>query len=64
MPLPAQYFQKLVESCPDIIIAVDKLGIITFYNDGAVQNKPIRWGSTGEIDPILSHTVACEQKFV
>jgi len=38
MPLPAQYFQKLVESCPDIIIAVDKLGIITFYNDGAVQN--------------------------
>jgi PAS domain S-box-containing protein len=38
MPLPAQYFQKLVESCPDIIISVDKHGNITFYNDGARQN--------------------------
>jgi PAS domain S-box-containing protein len=38
MSLPVQYFQKLVESCSDIIIAVDKQGIITFYNDGARQN--------------------------
>jgi len=38
MALPPQYFQKLVESCPDIIIAVDKAGTITFYNDGARQN--------------------------
>jgi len=38
MPLPVQYFQKLVESCPDIIISVDKHGVITFYNDGARQN--------------------------
>ncbi|HKY07955.1 MAG TPA: response regulator [Candidatus Binatia bacterium] len=38
MALPVQYFQKLVESCPDIIIAVDKHGTITFYNDGARQN--------------------------
>jgi PAS domain S-box-containing protein len=38
MALPAQYFQKLVESCPDIIISVDKRGTITFYNDGACQN--------------------------
>jgi PAS domain S-box-containing protein len=38
MPLPVQYFQKLVESCPDIIIAVDRDGTITFYNDGARQN--------------------------
>ena len=38
MPLPVQYFQKLVESCPDIIISVDKYGVITFYNDGARQN--------------------------
>jgi len=38
MALPAQYFQKLVESCPDIIISVDNQGIITFYNDGARQN--------------------------
>jgi PAS domain S-box-containing protein len=38
MPLPVQYFQKLVESCPDIIISVDRDGTITFYNDGARQN--------------------------
>ena len=38
MALPPQYFQKLVESCPDIIIAVDKAGTIIFYNDGARQN--------------------------
>lgn len=38
MSLPLQYFQKLVESCLDIIIAVDKRGTITFYNDGARQN--------------------------
>jgi PAS domain S-box-containing protein len=38
MSLPVQYFQKLVESCPDIIIAVDTKGVITFYNDGARQN--------------------------
>lgn len=38
MTLPVQYFQKLVESCPDIIISVDKQGTITFYNDGAQQN--------------------------
>ena len=38
MSLPVQYFQKLVESCPDIIIAADRHGTITFYNDGAHQN--------------------------
>lgn len=38
MSLPGQYFQKLVESCPDIIISVDNQGTITFYNDGARQN--------------------------
>ncbi|MBI2988171.1 MAG: response regulator [Deltaproteobacteria bacterium] len=38
MLLPPRYFRKLVESCPDIIIAVDKAGTITFYNDGARQN--------------------------
>src|SRR4026207_2469830 len=38
MALPVQYFQKLIESCPDIIISVDKRGTITFYNDGARQN--------------------------
>ena len=38
MALPVQYFQKLVESSPDIIISVDKSGTIIFYNDGARQN--------------------------
>lgn len=38
MALPVQYFQKLVESCPDIIISVDTHGTIIFYNDGARQN--------------------------
>ncbi len=38
MSLFPQYFHKLVESCLDIIIAVDKQGTITFYNDGARQN--------------------------
>jgi len=38
MSLPPQYFQKLVESCCDIIIAVDQGGTIIFYNDGARQN--------------------------
>ena len=38
MSLPPQYFQKLVESCPDIIVAVDREGTIIFYNDGARQN--------------------------
>lgn len=38
MPLSPQYLQKLVESCPDIIIAVDNRGTIIFYNDGARQN--------------------------
>lgn len=35
MSLPRDYFQKLVESCPDIIIAVNRSGTIIFYNDGA-----------------------------
>ncbi|HXV80739.1 MAG TPA: response regulator [Candidatus Binatia bacterium] len=38
MSLLPPYFHKLIESCPDIIVAVDKHGTITFYNDGARQN--------------------------
>jgi PAS domain S-box-containing protein len=33
--LPAIYFEKLLESSPDIVVAVDRKGIIIFYNDGA-----------------------------
>jgi PAS domain S-box-containing protein len=35
--LPAIYFEQLLENSPDIIVAVDRQGIITFYNDGARQ---------------------------
>ena len=35
--LPAIYFEQLLEDSPDIIVAVDRHGIITFYNDGAQQ---------------------------
>ena len=35
--LPSIYFEKLLESSPDIVVAVDKKGVITFYNDGACR---------------------------
>jgi PAS domain S-box-containing protein len=35
--LPSIYFEKLVESSPDIVVAVDRQGIISFYNDGAQE---------------------------
>src|SRR5579885_3498986 len=38
LPLDPKYLQRLVESSPDIIIAVDRQGTIIYYNDGARQN--------------------------
>jgi PAS domain S-box-containing protein len=38
LPLDPKYLQRLVESSPDIIIAVDREGTVTYYNDGARQN--------------------------
>ncbi len=35
LSLDKKYFQRLIESSPDIIIAVDKNGIVNYYNDGA-----------------------------
>ena len=35
LSLDKKYFQRLIESSPDIIIAVDKSGIVNYYNDGA-----------------------------
>ena len=35
--LPTIYFEKLLESSPDIVVAVDIHGTISFYNDGARQ---------------------------
>ena len=33
--LPPIYFERLLEDSPDIIVAVDKHGVIVFFNDGA-----------------------------
>jgi PAS domain S-box-containing protein len=33
--LPRVYLEKLLENSPDIVVAVDRAGVITFYNDGA-----------------------------
>src|SRR3989454_2227690 len=33
--LPTIYIEKLLENSPDIVVAVDRRGTITFYNDGA-----------------------------
>ncbi len=38
MTLDQAYLQRLIESSPDIIIAVDREGIVIYYNDGARQN--------------------------
>ena len=33
--LPKVYFERLLESSPDIVVAVDRQGTVIFYNDGA-----------------------------
>jgi len=35
---PPEYFERLIESSPDIVVAVDRSGTIMFYNDGAEKN--------------------------
>src|SRR5271156_3834246 len=35
LSLDKKYFQRLLESSPDIIIGVDKSGTVNYYNDGA-----------------------------
>lgn len=35
---PNHYFERLVESSPDIVVAVDRAGTVIFYNDGAEKN--------------------------
>jgi PAS domain S-box-containing protein len=34
---PRIYFEKLIASSPDIVVAVDRRGTIVFYNDGAYK---------------------------
>jgi PAS domain S-box-containing protein len=36
--LPSAYFERLIESSPDIVVAVDRDGTVIFYNDGAEKN--------------------------
>jgi PAS domain S-box-containing protein len=36
--LDTKFLERLIESSPDIIIAVDRQGTIVYYNDGARQN--------------------------
>jgi len=38
LTLDDNYLQRLIESSPDIIIAVDREGTIIYYNDGARRN--------------------------
>jgi len=35
---PPHYLEQLIESSPDIVVAVDRAGTIVFYNDGAEKN--------------------------
>ena len=37
-PFPPHYLEQLIESSPDIVVAVDRAGTIVFYNDGAEKN--------------------------
>jgi PAS domain S-box-containing protein len=37
-PFPADYLEQLIESSPDIVVAVDRAGTVVFYNDGAEKN--------------------------
>lgn len=36
--LPSAYLERLIESSPDIVVAVDRAGTVIFYNDGAEKN--------------------------
>lgn len=37
MTVPHIYFERLIASSPDIVVAVDRAGTIVFYNDGAYE---------------------------
>ncbi|HZP45765.1 MAG TPA: response regulator [Candidatus Binataceae bacterium] len=38
LTLDHNYLRRLIESSPDIVIAVDRRGIVIYYNDGARKN--------------------------
>ncbi|MFQ5668372.1 MAG: PAS domain S-box protein, partial [Candidatus Binatia bacterium] len=35
---PPHFLEQLIESSPDIVVAVDRAGVVVFYNDGAEKN--------------------------
>ncbi|MBI3781825.1 MAG: response regulator [Deltaproteobacteria bacterium] len=38
LKFPPHYLEQLIESSPDIVVAVDRAGAIVYYNDGAEKN--------------------------
>jgi PAS domain S-box-containing protein len=40
--LPKVYFERLLETSPDIVVAVDRVGTLIFYNDGATDTLGYR----------------------
>ena len=38
MPLPAGQLQRFLEASPDIVVAADPSGTVSYYNDGAQEN--------------------------
>ncbi len=38
MPLSAELLQRLLEASPDIVVATDRMGTVSYYNDGAREN--------------------------
>jgi PAS domain S-box-containing protein len=38
MPLSAQLLQRFLEASPDIVVATDRHGTVSYYNDGAREN--------------------------
>jgi PAS domain S-box-containing protein len=38
MPLRKASLERLIEASPDIVVAIDANGVISYYNDGASEN--------------------------
>ena len=54
--LDPKYLQRLVETSPDIIVAVDIKGTVVYYNDGARRGLQLhrRRDNRPECGPALS----------
>ncbi len=38
MPLPKASLERLIEASPDLVVAIDARGVISYYSDGASEN--------------------------